>query len=74
LPDGAPEARPLPGVEVTRPGPAGEAELGFRAFQPPPTSRSTGDPRDAACEKCLIETGGKLTVDLNRNHGRSTIE
>ena len=33
LPDGAPEPRPLRGVEVTRPRLPGEAELGFTAFE-----------------------------------------
>src|SRR5207249_625132 len=35
LPDGAPEARPLNGVEVSRPRLPGKAELDFRAFQLP---------------------------------------
>src|SRR5712691_5602986 len=45
LPDGAPETRPLRGIEVTRPCLPGETELGLTAFQ---SARRHGRPQAAA--------------------------
>src|SRR2546429_978223 len=55
LPDGAPEARPLRGIEVTRPRLPGQAEVGFQALQSPRRHNRPETLAIATYEKCLVD-------------------